>query len=101
MFRRTKPKDKMCERIELIFVHVTIEAARGIEFSAATRCTTIADGRGSGAYGECFREKDTSLMEVEVLVGDVVLQIANHLGFDRVSPCAPFVGVRGKSVESQ
>jgi hypothetical protein len=91
---------KVCKRREFIFVHVTIEAANGIEFGAATGCATITDSRGSGACGKGFREKDTSLVKVAMLVGDVVPQIANYLGFDRMSCCTPFICGGGKNVEA-
>jgi hypothetical protein len=98
MFRRTKSENKVCERRELIFIHVTIETTNGIEFGAAMRCATITDGRGSGACGEGFREEDTSLMKVEVLVGNVASQIANYLGYDRMSRCTPFVCGGGENI---
>ena len=97
MFRRTKSEHKVCKRREFIFVPVTIEAANGIKFGAATRCAAITNGRGSGACGEGFREGDMSLVKVEMLVRGVVPQIANNLGFDRMSCCTPFVCGGGKN----
>jgi hypothetical protein len=67
---------------EFFHVHVTVGTADGIEFSAASRCATVANSGGSGACGKGFCEEDTTLMEEEMLVGDVISQVAYDQGFD-------------------
>ncbi len=51
---------------------MTVGTADGIEFSAASRCAAVANSGGSGACGKGFCEEDTTLMEEEMLVGDVI-----------------------------
>jgi len=79
---------------------VAIRAVDGIEFSTTSRCAAIANGRGSGACDKGFREEDTTLMEEEMFVGDVVSQIAYDPGFDGMGCRAPFVGRGGKNIEA-
>ncbi len=79
---------------------MAIRAADGIEFSTTSRCAAVANGGGSGACDKGFHEEDTTLMEEEMFVGDVVSQIAYDPGFDGMGCCAPFVGRGGKNVEA-
>jgi hypothetical protein len=41
-----------------------------------------------------------TLMEEEMLVGDVISQIAYNPGFDGMGCCTPFVGGGGKNVKT-
>ena len=61
---------------------MTVGTADGIKFSAASRCATVTNSGGSGACGKGFREENTTLMEEEMFVGDVISQIAYDPGFD-------------------
>ena len=90
-FARAKPKDQLCKHLELVVVHGTVGAANGVKFSTTLRLSAVANSGGGGAYGEGFGKKDTTLMEVEVLVGDVISMIAYNPAFDGVSCCAPFI----------
>ena len=67
-----KSKHKVGKHVEFFHVHVTVGTTDGIEFSAASRCATVANGGGGGACGKGFCEEDTTLMEEEMLVGDVI-----------------------------
>jgi len=40
-------------------------------------------------------------MKVEMFVGDMVSQIANHLGLDGMSCCTPLVGGGGKNAKAR
>jgi hypothetical protein len=100
LFSPAKSKHKLGKHAEFFHVHVTVGAADGIEFSAASRCATVANGVGGGACGKGFREKNTTLMEEEMLVGDVVSQIADDPGVDGMGCCTPFVGGGGKNVKA-
>jgi len=79
---------------------VTVGTADGIEFSAASRCAAVANSGGGGACGKGVREKNTTLMEEEMLVGDVISQIAYDPGFDGMGCRTPFFGGGGKNVET-
>jgi hypothetical protein len=81
-------------------IHVAVRAADGNEFSNTSWRAAVANGGGSGACDKCFREEDTTLMEEEMFVGDVISQIAYDPGFDGVGCRAPFVGRGGKNVEA-
>jgi len=80
------------KHVKFFHIHVTVGTANGIEFSAASRCAAIANGGGGGACGNGFREENTTLMEEEMLVGDVISQIAYDSGFDGMGCRIPFVG---------
>ncbi len=71
---------------------MTVGTADGIEFGAASWCAAVTNGGGGGACGKGFREENTTLVEEEMLVGDVISQVAYHQGFDGMGCCAPFVG---------
>ncbi len=79
---------------------MAVGAADGIEFSTTSRRAAVANGGGSGACDKGFREEDTTLMEEEMFVGDVVSQIAYDPCFDGMGCCAPFVGRGGKNIEA-
>ena len=79
---------------------MTVGTADGIDFSAASRCAAVANGGGGGACGKGFREENTTLMEEEMLVGDVISQVAYDPGFDGMGCRAPFVGGGGTNVEA-
>ena len=79
---------------------MTVGTADGIKFSAASRCATVTNSGGSGACGKGFREENTTLMEEEMFVGDVISQIAYDPGFDGMGCRTPFVGGGGKNVET-
>ena len=79
---------------------MAVRAADGINFSTTYQHATVANGGGSGTYDKGFREEDTTLMEEEMFVGDVVSQIAYAPGFDGMGCRAPFVGRGGKNVEA-
>ena len=85
--------------MEFFHIHVTVGTADGIEFSAASRCAAVANSGGGGACGKGFREENTTLMEEEMLVGDVISQIAYDPGFDGMGCRTPFVGGGGKNVK--
>ena len=76
LFSWAKAKHKAGKHVEFFFIHVTVGTADGIEFSAATQCAAVANGGGGGACGNGFREEDTTLMEEEMLVRDVISQVA-------------------------
>ena len=86
----------MCKHPELVVVHGTVGAADGVKFGATLRSSTITDSGGGGAYSKGFGKKDTTLMEVEVFVGDVVSMVADNPAFDGVGCCAPFVSGGGE-----
>ena len=86
--------------MEFFHVHVTVGTADGIKFSAASWCATVTNCKGSGACGKGFREENTTLMEEEMFVGDVISQVAYDPGFDGMGCRAPFVGGGGKNVEA-
>ena len=90
----------MRKHVKLFVVHGTVGATDGVEFSATFRRAAVADGGGGGADGEGFCEKNTTLMEEEVLVGDMVAVVANNPCFDGVGCLAPFVGGGGKHIEA-
>ena len=100
MFARAKPEDQLREHLELVVLHGTVGSADGIEFSATSRRATVANGGGGGTCGKGFREKNATLMEEEMLVGDVVSQIADDPGFDGMGCRTPFVGGGGKNVKA-
>ena len=79
---------------------MAVGATDGIEFSTTSRRAAVANGGGSGACDKGFREEDTTLMEEEMFVGDVVSQIAYDPGFDGMGCRAPFVGRGGKNIEA-
>jgi len=86
--------------VEFFHIHVTVGTANGIEFSAASWCATVTNSGGGGACGKGFREENTTLMEEEMLVGNVISQIAYDPGFDWMGCCTPFIGGGGKNVET-
>jgi hypothetical protein len=79
---------------------MTVETTDGVEFSAAARCAAVANSRGSGACSKGFREEDTTLMEVVMLIRDVISQIAYDPGLDGMGDCTPFVGGGRKDFEA-
>ncbi len=79
---------------------MAVRAADGIEFSTTSWHAAVANGGGSGACDKGFCEDNTTLMEEEMFVGDVVSQIAYDPGFDGMGCRAPFVGRGGKNVEA-
>jgi hypothetical protein len=100
LFSGVKSKHKVGKHVEFFHVHVTVGSADGIEFSAVSWCAAVANGGGGGACGKGFREENTTLMEEEMLVGDVISQVAYDPGFDGMGCRAPFVGGGGKNVEA-
>ena len=86
----------MCKHLELVVVHGTVGAAYGVKFGTSFRLATVTNSGGGGAYCEGFGEKDTTLMKVEVLVGDVISMVAGDPALDGVGCCAPFVGGGGE-----
>ena len=81
----------MSKHPELVVVHGTVGATDGVKFGAALRSSAITDSGDGGACSEGFGKEDTTLMEVEVFVGDVISMIAYNPAFDGVSCCAPFI----------
>ena len=59
----------MCKHLILVVVHVTVEAADGVEFGASFRLTAVANSGGGSAHSEGFGKKDTIAVEVKVFVG--------------------------------
>ena len=100
LFARVKSEDLLGKLVKFFFIHVTVRAADGIEFSTTSRRAAAANCGGSGACGKGFREENTALMEEEMLVGDVISQIAYDPGFDGMGCRAPFVGGGGKNIEA-
>ena len=100
LFSRGRSKHKLGKHVEFFHIHVTVGTADGIKFSAASRCATVTNSGGSGACGKGFREENTTLMEEEMFVGDVISQIAYDPGFDGMGCRTPFVGGGGKNVET-
>jgi hypothetical protein len=100
LFARVKSEDQLGKHVKFFFIHVTVRAADGIEFSTTSQRAAVTNGGGSGACGKGFREENTTLMEEEMLVGDVISQIAYDPGFDGMGRRAPFVGGGGKNIEA-
>jgi hypothetical protein len=100
LFARSKAEDQLGKYVKFFLIHVEIRAADGIKFSTTSRLAAVANGGGSGACDKGFREEDTTLMEEEMFVGDVISQIAYDPGFDGMGCRAPFVCWGGKNIEA-
>ncbi len=100
LFARAKAEDQLGKHVKFSLIHVAVRAADGIEFSTTSQGAAVTNGRGSGACDKCFREENTTLMEEEMFVGDVISQIAYDPGFDGMVCRAPFVGRGGKNIEA-
>ncbi len=100
LFARVKAEDQLGKHVKFFLIHVVGRAADGIEFSTTSRHAAVANRGGSGACDKGFREEDTTLMEEEMVVGDVISQIAYDPGFDGMGCRAPFVGSGGKNVKA-
>jgi hypothetical protein len=61
----------MRKHAEFVLVHVAIGSAYGVKFSTAAWVTTVTDCRGSSAGSKGFREKNTTLVKIEVFVGNM------------------------------
>jgi len=72
LFSGVKPKYKSGKHVEFFHVHVTIGTADVIKFSTSPQFAAVANGGGGGACGKGFREENTTLMEEEMFVGDVI-----------------------------
>ena len=90
----------MRKHVELVLIHVAIGSAYGIEFSATAWCTAVTDCRGNGARSKGFRKEDTTLVEVEMFVGDMITHVAHNPGFDGMGCRAPFVSRRREDLEA-
>jgi hypothetical protein len=90
----------MRKHAELVLVHVAIGSAYGVKFSTAAWVTTVTDCRGNGAGSKGFREENTTLVKIEVFVGNMGAQVAHNPGFDGVSCRTPFVSRRGKDLKA-
>jgi hypothetical protein len=100
LFAKAKSKNQSCKHVELVVLHGTVGSADGIEFSATSRRAAVTIGGGNGTCGKGFCKENSTLMEVEMFVGDVVPKIANDPGFNGVGCHAPFVGGGGKNIKA-
>ena len=100
LFARAKPEDQLCKHLEIVVVHGTGGATNGVEFSTTLWLAAVADSGGGGAHSEGFGKKDSTLMEVEVFVGDVVPVVADNPAFDGVGCCTPFVNGGGEYLKA-
>ena len=99
-FARSKPEDQLSKHLELVVINGTVRATNGVKLSATLRLSSVANSGGGGTYGKGFGKKDTTLMEVEVLVGNVVFVVANNPAFDGVGCCTPFVHGGGEYLKT-
>ncbi len=71
-----------------------------IKFSASAWIATIADSGGGGFGGECLREENIVVVEVEMFIEYVISDESICPAFDWVGSCTPFVGGGGENIEA-
>jgi hypothetical protein len=71
-----------------------------IKFGAASRVASIANSGGSGTEGKCIHLKDSTKVEVNMLVEGMVSKKTEGPSFHWVGSCTPFVGGGRKNVKA-